>query len=172
MLQIVIPGVEREEWDEQKDEFVYHTLTKPQVLYLEHSLIALSKWESKWCRSFLSKEEKTKEEIVDYIRFMTLDKSIESSVYDIEAPMTATTFPKSNDRPGRKRRITSELIYYWMIACGIPFECERWHLNRLLTLIRVCNTENAPSKKINTREAAMRNAQLNAARKKQWHTKG
>lgn len=116
---------------------------------------------------------------------MTLDKSIESSVYDrlsegnlkdvmnyIEAPMTATTFPKSNDRPGRKRRITSELIYYWMIACGIPFECERWHLNRLLTLIRVCNTENAPSKKINAREAAMRNAQLNAARKKQWHTKG
>ena len=82
MLQIVIPGVEREEWDEQKDEFVYHTLTKPQVLHLEHSLIALSKWESKWCRSFLSKEEKTKEEIVDYIRFMTLDKSIESSVYD------------------------------------------------------------------------------------------
>lgn len=68
MLQIVIPGVEREEWDEQKDEFVYHTLTKPQVLHLEHSLIALSKWESKWCRSFLSKEEKTKEEIVDYIR--------------------------------------------------------------------------------------------------------
>lgn len=173
MLQIVIPGVEREEWDEQKDEFVYHTLTKPQVLHLEHSLIALSKWESKWCRSFLSKEEKTKEEIVDYIRFMTLDKSIESSVYDrlsegnlkdvmnyIEAPMTATTFPKSNDRSGRKRRITSELIYYWMIACGIPFECERWHLNRLLTLIRVCNTENAPSKKINAREAAMRNAQL------------
>lgn len=185
MLQIVIPGVEREEWDEQKDEFVYHTLTKPQVLHLEHSLIALSKWESKWCRSFLSKEEKTKEEIVDYIRFMTLDKSIESSVYDrlsegnlkdvmnyIEAPMTATTFPKSNDRSGRKRRITSELIYYWMIACGIPFECERWHLNRLLTLIRVCNTENAPSKKINAREAAMRYAQLNAARKKQWHTKG
>ncbi len=82
MLQIVIPGVEREEWDEQKDEFVYHTLIKPQVLHLEHSLIALSKWESKWCRSFLSKEEKTKEEIVDYIRFMTLDKSIESSVYD------------------------------------------------------------------------------------------
>ena len=153
MLQIVIPGVEREEWDEQKDEFVYHTLIKPKVLHLEHSLIALSKWESKWCRSFLSKEEKTKEEIVDYIRFMTLDKSIESSVYDrlsegnlkdvmnyIEAPMTATTFPKSNDRSGRKRRITSELIYYWMIACGIPFECERWHLNRLLTLIRVCRT--------------------------------
>ena len=107
MLQIVIPGVEREEWDEQKDEFVYHTLTKPQVLHLEHSLIALSKWESKWCRSFLSKEEKTKEEIVDYIRFMTLDKSIESSVYDrlsegnlkdvmnyIEAPMKPLHFQR------------------------------------------------------------------------------
>ena len=132
MLQIVIPGVEREEWDEQKDEFVYHTLTKPQVLHLEHSLIALSKWESKWCRSFLSKEEKTKEEIVDYIRFMTLDKSIESSVYDrlsegnlkdvmnyIEAPMTATTFPKGNDRPGRKRRITSEL---WSLVRNIISE--------------------------------------------------
>lgn len=190
MLLIIIPGVEKEEWDERKEEFVYHALTKPQPLHLEHSLIALSKWESKWKKSFFSKEGKTKEgktkeELIDYIRCMTLDKNIPSSVYDrlsegnlkdvmnyIEDPMTATTFPKGTDKSGRKRRVTSELIYCWMIACGIPFECERWHLNRLLTLIRTCNTENTPPKKINPREAVMRNAQMNAARRAQWKSKG
>ena len=185
MLLIIIPGIEDEEWDEINNEFIYHTLTKPQVLHLEHSLISLSKWESKWSKSFFSKEEKTKEEIVDYIRFMTLDKNIDPLVYNrltegnlkdvmnyIDAPMTATTFPNSDDKTVKKRRITSELIYYWMIACGIPFECERWHLNRLLTLIRVCNTENAPSKKLSPREAAMRNAERNAARRKKWKSRG
>lgn len=185
MLLIIIPAVEEEEWDEQNNQFIYHTVQTSQPLHLEHSLISLSKWESKWRKSFFSKEEKSKEELVDYVRFMTLDKNIDSSVYDrlteenmedvmnyIDNPMTATTFPKSDDKSGKKRRITSELIYYWMIACGIPFECEKWHLNRLVTLIRVCNTENAPSKKLSAREAALRNAERNAARKKQWHTKG
>lgn len=185
MLLIIVPGVEEEEWDERKEEFVYHTLTKPQPLHLEHSLIALSKWESKWKKSFLSKEEKTREELIDYVKCMTLDKNIDPSVYDrltegnlkdvtnyLEDPMTATTFPNGNDKTGRKRRVTSELIYCWMVMCGIPFECERWHLNRLITLIRTCNVENAPSKKINPREAAMRNAQMNAARRAQWKSKG
>lgn len=185
MLSIVIPAVEEEEWDERKQEFVYTTMQKAQPLHLEHSLISLSKWESKWCKSFLSKEEKTEEEIIDYIRFMTLDKNIDPSVYNritegnlkdvlnyIDAPMTATTFSAHENKTGNKRRITSELIYYWMVTLGIPFECERWHLNRLITLIRVCEIENAPSKKVNRNEAIARNAAMNAKRRKNWNSRG
>lgn len=180
MLQITIP--DREQFDEIKQEFVY---VKGQTLQLEHSLISLSKWESKWCKSFFIKGEKTPEETIDYIKCMTLTKNVDPELYNyltkenidqilkyIDAPMTATTFHEDKTNSTSRERITSELIYYWMIALNIPFECQKWHLNRLLTLIRVCNIKNQPPKKMGKRQLMSRNTALNAARRKQLNTKG
>ena len=180
MLQIVIPATE--EWDERKQEFVY---TKEQRLQLEHSLVSLSKWESKWGKAFLSKKEKTLEETIDYIRCMTLTQNVDPDIYNyltteniqtinqyIESPMTATHFSESRNGSANRETTTAELIYYWMIALNIPFECQKWHLNRLLTLIKVCNIKNTPPKKRSQAEIMKRNAAINEARKKQWHTKG
>ena len=180
MLQIVIPG--QEFWDEQKQEFIN---TKEQVLQLEHSLISLSKWEAKWCKVFLSKQEKTQEETIDYIKCMTITSNVDPEVYNhltrenikeiedyIAAPMTATYFSSDNAGKSSREQVTSELIYYWMIALNIPFECQKWHLNRLLTLIKVCNIKNQPPKKMSKREIMSRNAALNAARRQQLNTKG
>ena len=180
MLKITVPS--SEQWDESKQEFVY---TKECTLELEHSLVSLSKWESKWCKPFNSKTDKTYEETIDYIRCMTLNSNVDPSVYScltnenineinsyIEAPMTATWFSKGPKGAPNSEQITAELIYYWMIALGIPFECQKWHLNRLLTLIKVCNIKNQPPKKMSKREIMSQNAALNAARRKQLNTKG
>ena len=181
MLQITIPSRD-DLWDESKGEFV---TSKEQKLVLEHSLVSLSKWESKWCKPFLSKQEKTTEETIDYIRCMTLTQNVDPEVYNfltednirdvnayIEAPMTATWFSNSNTGKQNREQITAELVYYWMIALNIPFECQKWHLNRLLTLIRVCEVKNSPPKKMSRRELLNRNAALNAARRKQLNSKG
>ena len=180
MLQITIPAIEQ--WDEVNECFV---LSKEQTLQLEHSLVSLSKWESKWCKAFLSKEDKTIEETIDYIKCMTLTQNVNPEVYNrlsndnivqinnfINAPMTATTF--SQDKSSKKNRevVTAELIYYWMIALNIPFECQKWHLNRLLTLVRVCNIKNTPPKKRSKRDIMSHNAALNAARRQQLNSKG
>lgn len=180
MLHITIPATEH--WDSAKGEFVY---TKEQHLQLEHSLVSLSKWESKWGKVFLSNAEKTAEETIDYIKCMTITQNVKPEVYNcltmeniqevndyISAPMTATYF--SDEKGGKKNReqVTAELIYYWMIALNIPFECQKWHLNRLLTLIRVCNIKNAPPKKRSQNEILSSNAALNAARRKKLNSKG
>jgi len=180
MLRITIPSIEQ--WDENKQEFVS---TKEQTLSLEHSLVSLSKWESKWCKAFLTKDEKSSEETLDYIKFMTFTQNVDSEVYNyltngnireindyIEAPMTATYFSDEKTSKTSREQVTAELIYYWMIALNIPFECQKWHLNRLLTLIKVCNIKNQPPKKRNKKEIMSRNAALNAARRKQLNTKG
>lgn len=180
MLRITIPAIEQ--WDEAKNEFVY---TKSQSLSLEHSLVSLSKWESKWCKPFLSKDTKTAEETIDYIRCMTLTQNVDPNIYNcltteniiqvnkyIEAPMTATWFSEDKKTKANREQITAELIYYWMIALNIPFECQKWHLNRLLTLIRVCNVKNQPPKKMSNKQLLSRNAALNAARRKKLNTKG
>ena len=183
MLRITIPATEL--WDENKEEFI---TIKEQTLQLEHSLVSLSKWESKWCKPFLSKDIKTEEETLDYIRCMTITQNVDPDVYNfipnnireeikeyIEAPMTATWFNDDKNGKGGKgnsEQITSELVYYWMIAQNIPFECEKWHLNRLLTLIKVCNVKNQPPKKMSKKALMSRNAALNAARRKQLNTKG
>ena len=184
MLQIIVPATESELFDENTYEFIT-IKTKEQVLQLEHSLISLSKWESKWCKPILTKEQKTKEETLDYIRCMTLN-SVNSDVYkhltkenleDIEkyinAPMTATTVNdgESGSKVGGEQ-VTSELVYYWMVALNIPFECQKWHLNRLIMLIRVCNAKNKPPKKMSKREIMSRNAALNAKRRQKHNTRG
>lgn len=180
MLRITIPAVEQ--WDEAKQEFIY---TKEQTLSLEHSLVSLSKWESKWCKAFLTKQEKTFEETLDYIKCMTLTQNVDPEVYNyltnenikeineyIGAPMTATYFSDEKTSKTSREQVTAELIYYWMIALNIPFECQKWHLNRLLTLIKVCNIKNQPPKKRSKKDIMSRNAALNAARRKQLNTKG
>ena len=182
MLQITIPG--GEQWDEEKEEYVY---TKERTLRLEHSLVSLSKWESKWHKAFLSKKEKTREETLDYIKCMTITPNVESEVYDcltpqnideiytyINAPMTATVINEVNGGGGKASRdtITAELIYYWMISLQIPPEYEKWHLNRLITLIRVVSVKNAPPKKMGMGDRIKQNAALNAARRKKSGSRG
>lgn len=179
MLEIIIPG--REHYDETSMEFIY---TQDKCLRLEHSLVSISKWESKWNRPFLSNSDMTVEELIDYIRCMTITPNIDDDVYKrvteqnireineyIDSPMTATTFNNTNNTPSREI-ITSEIIYYWMITFNIPFECEKWHLNRLLTLIKVCNVKNNPPKKMGKQELLNRNKMLNAERKKRLKTSG
>ena len=181
MLEIFVPACEG--YDEKKQEFVL--ISKEQTLQLEHSLVSLSKWESKWHKSFLTKDEKTYEETIDYIKCMTLNKNVPPEVYanltrkNIEQinqyigdSMTATTFSDDKNAKPSRERITSELIYYWMVALNIPFECQKWHLNRLLTLIKVCSIKNQPPKKSSRKQIMSRNAALNAARRKQLNSRG
>lgn len=180
MLQITVP-LSPEKWDEAKNEFIE---PKTQTLKLEHSLVSISKWESKWCRAFLSNKGMTVEETIDYIKCMTLTQNVNPEVYEhitdenieqvrkyIEAPMTATVISEEKSNKGSRETVTSELIYYWMITLQIPFECRKWHLNRLLMLIRVCNVKNSPKKR-SRRDIMSRNTALNAARKKQLNTRG
>lgn len=180
MLRITVPAAEF--FDEVREEFVY---TKEVTLQLEHSLVSLSKWESKWNKAFLGKQEKTDEEILDYVRCMTLTQNVDPEVYTrlsaqnyaainayIEAPMTATYFSEDEQSKGNREVVTSELIYYWMISYNIPVEFQKWHLNRLLTLIRVCNIKNSPPKKRSKRDLMRRNAALNAARRNRLGSKG
>ena len=180
MLTITIPAGEM--FDDKTQRFLS---TKEQTLQLEHSLVSLSKWESKWNKPFLSKDDKTNEEVIDYIRCMTINQNVNPDIYKclsssniesihkyIDAPMTATTFHNDNQKGRGREIVTSELIYYWMISHNIPMECQKWHLNRLLTLIRVCNVKNTPSKKMSKRDVASQYASLNAARRNKLNTRG
>lgn len=179
MLTITIPS--EESFDDVAQEFV----TTPEVvLELEHSLFSLSKWESFWEKPFLGKGDKTTEETIGYIIAMTLTPNVPREVYDrltnenllqvndyINAKMTATWFA---DRPSKNTGevITAEIVYYWMISMNIPFECEKWHFTRLLTLIQVCNEKNKPAKKESKASIAQRNRMLNAQRRAQLKTSG
>ena len=180
MLKITVPALES--FNNETQEFVYG---KEAILQLEHSLVSISKWESKWHKAFLGKQEKTNEEVVDYIRCMTITQNVDPDIYYrlsaenielinnyIDDPMTATVI---NEMPGRSKSreiITSELIYYWMIAYNIPVEFQKWHLNRLLTLIRVCSIKNSPPKKMSAREVMANNTKLNAERRKMLNSRG
>lgn len=180
MLQITIPAVEL--FDETINEFVS---TKEQTLQLEHSLVSLQKWESKWCKPFLSKREKTAEELLDYVKCMTITQNVDPNIYSfltnenlkeinsyIEAPMTATTINEDKKAKSNREVVTAELIYYWMFSLNIPFECRKWHLNQLITLVKVCSIKNQPPKKTSKKDLLSRNAALNAARRKQFNTTG
>ena len=192
MLRVTIPAQpaipDMEFFDEKKQEFITvpgKPAMKEQRLQLEHSLVSLSKWESKWCKPFLTKKPLTTEETLDYIRCMTLTQNVPPEVYErmpedvikqisdyINAPMTATWFSKEAEKKGGNETVTSELIYYWMIALQIPWDCQKWHLNRLITLVKICNIKNAPPKKMSKRSIMSQNAALNAARRKQLNSKG
>lgn len=180
MLQITIPATEQ--WDEKNQVFVK---TDEQVLRLEHSLVSLHKWESKWHKSFLFTKEKTYEETLDYIKCMTLTQNVNPDVYYcltnenitqineyIADPMTATYIYEDEKKGINRDKVTAELIYYWMISLEIPFECQKWHLNQLLALIKVCNVKNSPKKRMSNRDILSRNKAINEARKKSMHTRG
>lgn len=191
MLTLTIPPRGKDTFfDDAKQEFIevgedFNGMT----IQLEHSLISISKWESKWHKPFLSKdgknEKRTEEESIDYIKCMTLTKNVPDIAYKsltqenmkeifdyINDPMTATTITINQKGPKNREIITSELIYYWMVANQIPFECEKWPLNRLMTLIEICGIKNSPPKKMSQRELMARNTKLNAARRAKCHSKG
>lgn len=179
MLKLDIPEIEL--YDETKQEFV---TIAPFSLSLEHSLVSISKWESKWHKAFLENNNKTTEELKDYVRCMTLTQNVKPEFYDyvpndiidkintyIDDPMTATTINSGQNKGPGRQIITSELIYYWMIQLGIPFECQKWHINRLLILIQVCSIKNDP-KKMSKRDIYSQNRSLNAARRAAMKSRG
>lgn len=181
MLRIKVP-ISPEGWDEEKQEFVEPEV---QILNLEHSLVSIHKWESKWNRSFLASKEMTEEETIHYIECMTLSDDIDSEIYTkltkenideihdyIYAPMTATKIPKTKTGKNNKETVTAELIYFWMLESGIPFECQYWHLNQLLTLIEVCGVKRTPTKKMSKSEIMRQNAAINAANRARFNSKG
>lgn len=180
MLQITIPGTEM--FDEASQRLIR---TKATTIQLEHSLVSISKWESKWKTNYINNDKLTNEMSIDYVRCMTISQNVDPNVYNnltreniqtimkyINDPMTATTFRKT-DRPPQRGVITSEIVYYWMITLGIPVDpFQKWHFNRLLTLIRVIDEKNAPKRKMGKREAANQRRSLNAARRARTGSRG
>lgn len=180
MLTIIIEG--QEVFDEANETF---STVNDVVVELEHSLLALSKWESKYQKPFLGKTEKTGEEIFGYIQMMVTTPNLDSTVLYrmsqtnieeiqvyIDSISSATTFREMTGRRGPSEVITSELIYFWLVSFRIPFEVETWHLNRLFALVRICNVKNSPPKKMSRTELAMRNQALNEQRKRELGTTG
>ena len=170
-------------WDEAAEEFKELTVS---TLEFEHSLVSLSKWESKWEIPFLSKEDKSSEQVYDYLFFMCLTPCVTRAQilglsveqFDkinayIDSQQTATTFAELPNKRVSRERVTAELIYYWMVAFQIPWEAQHWHLNRLLALIRVCNSkQNGKQQKMSRHELAQRNRELNEQRRQQYGTRG
>jgi hypothetical protein len=152
---------------------------------LEHSLLSLSKWESKFKKPFLSQTSKTTDQVLAYVEAMIMtpdypldiigrldQKNLDAINAYIESTESATTFGSMPERRGRGEVITAELIYYWMVAFNIPFECERWHLNRLFALIRICNIKSSKPTKMSRHEVLTRNRELNAKRRAELNTSG
>jgi hypothetical protein len=180
MLRITVPLGEA--IDERTKQFV---VTEGFDLELEHSLVSLSKWESREEKPFLGKEKKTGEEVLRYVVDMTLTPDVPPGIYSllseknfeeintyINAKMTATTIRRIEQQRPSREIITAELIYYWMVALQIDFQCQYWHLNRLVMLVEVCNEKNKPAKKVNRRTAAQQRADLNRERRQQHNTRG
>lgn len=180
MLTITLKG--KEFFNEQTSEFETHD---DVVLELEHSLVSVSKWESKFKKPFLSSGDKTREETLEYIKAMIVSPKNPGGAFSrinqehidliteyIESTESATTFGEMPQRKAKGEIITSELIYYWMVAFNIPFECETWHLNRLFSLIRICNIKNSKPKRMSRNEIAMKNRELNARRRAELGTRG
>lgn len=170
-----------ESYNEDTEEFI----TDIVKVQLEHSLVSLSKWESHFEKPFLGQSEKTTEESFWYIRAMVLTPDVPQEVFDnltaehydavnkyVTAPMTATTFREEPNKKRNQEIITAEVIYHWIISSNISWDCQYWHLNRLIALVRVCNAKNTPAKKMSPQEIARRNRDLNAQRKAELNTKG
>jgi hypothetical protein len=180
MLTIIVEL--QEAFNEHSQEFVS---SKVYPLDLEHSLVSLAKWESKWEKPFLSETPKTAEETLWYITAMTLTPDVPDEIYHmlsndnlhavndyINAKMTATWFAKKPNKSSSREVITAELVYFWLITLDIPFECQHWHLNRLLTLVQVCNEKNKKPNAVGPKEAAARRGSLNAERKAKSNSQG
>ena len=175
----IAPG---QHWDSENEVFVN---TPETVVHLEHSLRAVSKWESKYCKPFLGRKEWTAGQMLDYIRCMCRDEGVDPAVFlslskeQIEAvqkyidlPMTATWFSNQSKSNSRGSVVTSEVVYFWMSSYGIDWQAQDWHLNRLMTLIQVASEKSKPPKKVPKHQAAARQHALNAARRQRYHTGG
>lgn len=181
MLKLIVPA--EEYFNDETQEFF--TQDADVELELEHSLVSLSKWESKYEKPFLGAKDKTSEEIYEYIKCMIITENVDPDIIFqfnqenlreinayLDSKQSATTFGSMPQRRGPGEIITSELVYYWMIAYTIPFECQYWHLNRLFALIRICNIKNSKPEKMSRNELAQRNRDLNARRRAELNTKG
>jgi len=179
MLQITITGTEY--YDESTETFV---TVDDVMLEFEHSLVSLSKWESKFEKPFLGPDEKTSEEVLWYIQCMLQTEDYPDDIFQrlsaqnikqindyIDSKQSATTI-REQKRHGPIETITAELIYYWMIAFNIPFECQHWHLNKLFALIRICSAKNGKPQKVSRNELAERNQALNEQRRAKLGTTG
>lgn len=179
MLQIYLEG--KEYFNEITNTFA---TVEGRTISLEHSLFAISKWESKWKKSFINTKEFTSEEILDYIRCMTIDEDVNPYLYlsvtkeiinivveYINSKQTATTFSNINE-PRSREIVTAEIVYYWMFSLNIPLECEHWNFDKLTTLIRVCTIKNSPPKKMSKKETRNQYRELNKARRNKYKTKG
>lgn len=177
---IFIPGGEY--YDDAHNRFIY---TKDQTIVIEHSLLSIAKWESRWCKPFISYANKTPEEALDYIRCMTINGNVDSYVYYalspeqqkeisayIESPQSGANPPKSRSRGQYKNSASSEEIYSWMVELGIPFSCEKWHLNRLLNLIAFVSAANQPAKKMAKTDIFAENKRINEYNRRKFHSKG
>lgn len=185
MLKVYVP--EQELFDEKTNEFVN---LKAVNLTLEHSLVSISKWEAIYNKPFIVNsrdDDKTNEEIFKYIECMTITQNVDPRIYKylpasvvdqireyIASPLSATTFTNRDNKAPSREIITSELIYYWMTAHSIPFECEKWPIQRLLNLIKICSIKNNPngSKKMSKKDLMTSNAALNAARRARSGSRG
>lgn len=180
MLTITIPGAEL--FDEANQVFID---ISPVQIDLEHSLLSVSKWESKVKKPFLGEGKKTPEEILVYVEAMILtpgitpetllrlsDTNLDSINAYIDSTESATTFHQPQTKKGRPETITSELIYFWMVNFRIPFECQTWHLNRLFSLIRICGIKNSKPTKMSKAEAAAQRRELNAQRRAKTGSSG
>lgn len=180
MLTIIVPMSEG--LNEETQEFVVDVAFK---LEMEHSLVSLSKWESKFEKSFLHTKDKTPEELLYYVKAMTLTKDVPEEVFMklsadnvkaiddyLGAKMTATWFREDENQKPSREIITAELVYYWMFSAGIPKDCEHWNLNRLFTLIKVFSEKNKPAKKMSKAQIAQQHRDLNAQRRAQLGTSG
>lgn len=179
---LVLSIGDEEFFDESTSKFV----KKPGIIVeFEHSLVSLSKWESKHEKPFLSGDEKTDDEILDYIRCMIISpgdsaeilsrmnqKDVDAVTTYIDSKQTATTFGNLPERKGRGETITNELIYYWLVAFEIEWEAQYWHLNRLFSLIKICNIKNSKPKPMSKSEIAARQRELNAQRRRETGSRG
>lgn len=179
MLQIFLPS--NEYFNDATNQFL---TVEGRIIHLEHSLFAISKWESKWKKSFINTRELTREELVDYIQCMTIEEDVSPLLYlgltnemeemvmsYINSKQTATTFSNINE-PRSREIVTAEIVYYWMFSLNIPLECEHWNFDKLTTLIRVCTIKNSPPKKMSKKETRNQYRELNKARRNKYKTKG
>lgn len=180
MLRITIFGDEF--FDETAEQFIYPDAVE---LEFEHSLVSLSKWESKFEKPFLSETSKTAEEILAYIEAMIITPNCPPGVLGklsqanldeihayIESKQTGTTFRDTGKDRGKAEPISAELIYYWMVGFNVPFECQHWHLNRLFSLLRVCSIKQSKPTKMSKSEMAASRRALNQRRLNELNTNG